>query len=621
MQGQAAQSEIAIKSPQARSLEIQWEAQTSHLASLKAQYEPMLEELRIVKSQAQKSKADVEAAQSKISKHESDLVKMKSLFAKMVEIGNKSAAKAGGKVTEAMVVADTLPPEHLAHTKVFDEALKQGDKVAFDLALSKLPDEDVNYRDSKGKTLLMYAAANGYVHGVDALLKKGANPDLYDKDGFNAIYYSAKCPHTKILKSLASATNDINHRYVGDRDDTAINVMIRANGVFYVEKQDVEEGLGCLYLTGGNIIMGEDGLNMSIAMGKGADGFSSFEAKILDLIRHFIECGANINITGNHGLNAFTLSCLHRFSYLVSRLLEDYDLNLDQVDITGRSTLSYSTELSDIGTLEKVVSKTQSLMQKDYQGRNCLHIMATETNAWSDEVASLLLEKKYCNINETSLIGMTVISFAAQYNRTDIMEFCLSKNSNLMIATNEGILPWHMAAYFGSLEALQKLRPYYELDTASQNDYGYTAIRYSIQQSNLKTTQYLLEEGVNPNQKSHTNGYSLMHLAAQKADLQTIYLLLKHGAEIDTLSKEGKSPLFVLAEQDNISSDSKTLAIKYLLLKGAKLGIQDTEGHTLTQTLEKHFPPAKDLIRNPESLPPLEEFEQKIIGDIGLNSE
>lgn len=688
-EGQATQSQVNSKSPQTRALEIQLQSQENHLATLKSQYEPMQAVVKSLQSQTQMSSAAVASAASLTAKQASDLTTMKSLFAKMVEIANKSVETAGAKITEAMVVSDALPDDHIVHTKVIEEALKQGDKAAFDLALSKLPDEDINYRDSKGKTLLMYQAANGFFYGVEALLKRGADADMFDKEGFNALYYAAKCPNTKVLKALASVTKNINHRYIEDQNDTVLGIMIRSN-TYYIEKTDVEEASGIVWLCGRgkNIITGDANLELSIVTNPRGDGFTSFEHKIFKLIEHFQACGADINITSNQGLNIFTLACSHRFKYLANQLIDHFPIDLDATDLLGRGPLVYAMIFQDVLLLEKLRIKGADPKNIDCEARSCLHWMATQGFGldWNDNIADWFLAHG-ADINARTIMEQTALSFAAQYNLPEVVKYLLAHSANPDIPQNQGAYPWHLAAYLGSLDALKVLRPIMtDIDVQATNEAHATALWYAASQGKVESVKYLESHGADPNCATADTGrtalqaavvkldvstveflcknprveknkpdksgasalyYSLgyagthniaitklllqngadpnqpmddgdtpMHMAAYRANVKAMYFLLKHGAEINVLNNAKKSPLFVLIEKDDLVADDKTQAIKYLLLKGAKFDIQDSEGHILASVLDEHFPSAKDLISHPEQLPDLQEFEQTVIGEV-----
>lgn len=123
----------------------------------------------------------------------------------------------------------------------------------------------------------------------------------------------------------------------------------------------------------------------------------------------------------------------------------------------------------------------------------------------------------------------------------------------------------------------------------------------------------LPEEDINY-QDSRAN--SLMHMASFMANIKAIRFLVQHGVEVDCLNEYGKTPLFILVENDDLDHALKDQAIKYLFLNGAKFDLLDLEGNSLRKVLDTHFPSAKEFLEHPDQLPDLAEFEATIIGDV-----
>ena len=81
---------------------------------------------------------------------------------------------------------------------------------------------DVNTRDSRGWTALMYAADNGYVLLVSQLLEAQADMDMRGPDGATALFMAADDGRTEIIELLMKAGADISIR--GLRSTTPVEV-------------------------------------------------------------------------------------------------------------------------------------------------------------------------------------------------------------------------------------------------------------------------------------------------------------------------------------------------------------------------------------------------------------
>ena len=89
---------------------------------------------------------------------------------------------------------------------------------------------DVNLQSKQGRTTLMSAAFRGLKDTVQFLLHSGANPDLTDSHGMNALMYAArgcfwsyrKSGYINVVRILLDRTTDLGHR--DNRDRTALKI-------------------------------------------------------------------------------------------------------------------------------------------------------------------------------------------------------------------------------------------------------------------------------------------------------------------------------------------------------------------------------------------------------------
>jgi ankyrin repeat protein len=127
-------------------------------------------------------------------------------------------------IIEAMI-ADSLKPNHLkikcptamiglflllCISEIQAQRLTEAEKLNYLLRLKDLRGslmvvrnvDYVDYTDTYDRSLLMYAAANGYTRVCRILIRKGADPNLQAIDGITAAMYASYNGYVKIVKLL-----------------------------------------------------------------------------------------------------------------------------------------------------------------------------------------------------------------------------------------------------------------------------------------------------------------------------------------------------------------------------------------------------------------------------------
>lgn len=130
----------------------------------------------------------------------------------MIRVSSQYREIKGITINPMIALSNIIPEEELIHTNILKDATEQKAIDAFDNALIKIRDEYLNFQDPSGKTILMYALINGFYYGVEKLLSRGADVNILDNDGVNALIYSCMIPHLKWTKVIAEKTIDVNYK-------------------------------------------------------------------------------------------------------------------------------------------------------------------------------------------------------------------------------------------------------------------------------------------------------------------------------------------------------------------------------------------------------------------------
>ncbi|QQR48625.1 ankyrin repeat domain-containing protein [bacterium] len=126
-----------------------------------------------------------------------------------------------GLFLAALAFSTNAMPMAPATCKLF-EAAKKGDVV---LAIELIKqDADVNAFNVNNKTLLHFAAQNGYDELTALLLKNGAEVSPVDVSGFTPLHYAACEGHTECVRALTVKKADVNA--IANNGATPLNLAI-----------------------------------------------------------------------------------------------------------------------------------------------------------------------------------------------------------------------------------------------------------------------------------------------------------------------------------------------------------------------------------------------------------
>lgn len=200
--------------------------------------------------------------------------------------------------------------------------------------------------------------------------------------------------------------------------------------------------------------------------------------------------------------------------------------------------------------------------------------------------------------------GITSLMMAAERGNTGILELLLSNGADIHITARDGSTAAHFAAKHGRMECLQRL-----LEAGSSviatDCLGRMLIHWAAQQGQVKMVEMLLDQGcpVNGGQARignrfrdrssqigpqpplastvscgpagdcHVTGETPLHTAVKYGRVDTVKLLLKNRAGINTVTKDGSTPLHVCCSSD-IATTAALQEIGAILLSQKNLNIQ-----------------------------------------------
>ena len=155
---------------------------------------------------------------------------------------------------------------------------------------------------------------------------------------------------------------------------------------------------------------------------------------------------------------------------------------------------------------------------------------------------------------------------AARSGSVDCIELLLKRGANIEAAIRDGRTAVHVAAITGQLLAVKYLLEKGAQGTAT-SDRRWLPLHDACFKGHVNIARFLLEQHphtVNATTSESSGHWTPLHMAAQSGSVDCIELLLQYGANIETVTSDGRMSL-------SIAADNRQLfAMECLLAKGAQ---------------------------------------------------
>lgn len=113
---------------------------------------------------------------------------------------------------------------------------------------------------------------------------------------------------------------------------------------------------------------------------------------------------------------------------------------------------------------------------------------------------------------------------------------------------NKTVLMW--AVEKGRQDVMEKLIANGAKLEATDND-GWTPLMYAARRGNVPIAKYLIEQGANIMQRSISDNFTPLHLACGNECIDMAEFLVDHGADIDAKDNSGRTPGYYMKVRGN----------------------------------------------------------------------
>ncbi len=180
-------------------------------------------------------------------------------------------------------------------------------------------------------------------------------------------------------------------------------------------------------------------------------------------------------------------------------------------------------------------------------------------------------------LNKTNNRQSPPLFIAILSNKLDAIEYLLTV-TDLTLTDSRGRNALHYAAIYGTDEVLQKIIPYFSVNSIDGEHC--TALYFIIKDQQISKMKTLLNAGAQLNIESSMQ--LPLHTAVLSLNRDLVDLILEYNGDINVTNSEGITPLFMLfLKGKNINSQPLINMVLYLLSKDADLDVPSHKEGTL----------------------------------------
>ncbi len=462
---------------------------------------------------------------------------------------------------------------------------------------------DIHAKSDAGKSFLYYAGGNKNFPVIEVLSKVGLDTQLFLDALTTELIRETERGNIALVKQLLDTGANINEK------DTMGNTALM-HALKYLHRNNVSKIAHLLLDRGADVnIANKDGTTpLMIAADK----------QNLSIVSKLLNKGANPNAKNKNGLTAFiAASAPYRPNDNVRNLIASKQTNISHNNVATRNMI-FSAVIDDdfeaiktlanaginfnyidkIGTFPLYRSKSAKMTQllidsgadvnfKSRTGKTALFAASINT--------APLLIKKGINIDAKDFAGNTALM---ENEYLDVQKLLINNKANINAKNNEGQTAL-MLAKFGR----KKFFLDQGADFTLKDIYGHTVLHYAVKEGEGEIIKLLLSKGANINSQTD-DGYTPLMIAIlvntlKMKSIDYFKLLITENSQLNLKNKHGYTA-FILANKNN-----NTKLTSLLAQKGADTSITpaniDLQSLALSHSSEGTYDIAKYYLEHPEN--------------------
>lgn len=368
---------------------------------------------------------------------------------------------------------------------------------------------DINAACNLHTTPLLLATLYGHIDLIQELLVHNANVHLATIGGISLLYIAAEQGKIDVLNALLEGGASVDF-VTSQRNATPLHAAA------YQGHLNVVEVL-LAYGANANAILTDGKTPLILAVENGHD---SVVNTLLDHMGNRVDINAVFRMAGIER-TLLQIAVLHGYPKVVDVLLA-HGVNVNATFTDGKTSLILAIEHGYIDIVNMLLPKETDLNEIIYTDQHVtlLHYAALYNRS---EVIKLLLERGV-NVDIACADGSTSLHIAARNKCIEAVEVLLAKGANVNATCPGGTAPLHLAAQAGHHEVVKLLLA----NAANINatfECNATSLYLAAQNNHLGVVEVLLAQNADRT-IALTTGETPQSIAAQKKHMEVIKALL-----------------------------------------------------------------------------------------------
>lgn len=373
---------------------------------------------------------------------------------------------------------------------------------------------NIETKTDAGETPLLQAVWHNHLQMVQLLLEKGANTETRDINNRTALLDAAHSGKFELVRALVDFGADVKATVDGvtgihEATYAHSKVLIRffiENGV-PVDARTQPGGSTALM----DAVRDGDAEIVSLLIRHGADtnavepdGTGPLHLAAMRGYKRvaeiLLENAANPIAETDTGLTPQDLSKTDGYDDITNLLAESIPISIAGRKESGSRSLAAllcAAELGNLGRILQVLDEEIDINSLDIDGRSALSVSAEHGHI--DIVVALTQRGADLNIKDSN--GGSPLWWASRYGYENIVEYLAGQGANVNDQDADGQSPVSVASQYGHLTTIKVLLNHGS-DVNTCTAYGKTALLFAVESGRADVVQLLLESGASVNYKS-----------------------------------------------------------------------------------------------------------------------